>query len=626
MKKSAFLFLLVTLFYSCSSSDENEQESQQKEYSPYVGDYTPQPLPKGLEQPFFGDSHLHTSWSVDAGMLGTTLGPEEAYRAARGEEVTTATGQKFRLIRPLDWVVIADHAENLGLYDFIERSDPELLKTEKGKRWHDMVKNGQTYEAYFEWASSINTDQINNTDMVRSAWGQVADNADKYNDPGKFTAFAGYEYSTAPEDNNLHRVVIFKDGADKTKQVIPFSAFDSANPEDLWKYMANYEKNTGGRVLGIPHNGNLSNGLMFDTETFDGSPITKEWAEERMRFEPLYEVVQIKGDGEAHPLLSPDDEFADYETLDKGNILASKGKTPDMLPKEYARAAYKEGIKQAARIGANPYKFGMIGSSDAHGSVPTTREENFFHKGVFLEPNIQRHELEMVTGSDPDLTLMARDMAAAGLAAIWAPENTREALFDAMIRKEVYATTGTRIVVRVFGGYGFSENDLGENFALKGYEKGVPMGGDIVSDNGRQPGFIIKAHKDPDGANLDRIQMVKGWLDEDGETHEKVFDLAVSDNRVINSEGICTTPVGSTVDVGNASYTNDIGAVELNTFWKDPDFDASQNAFYYVRVIEIPTPRWPAYDAKFFNIKMGDEVQMTTQDRAYTSPIWYLPD
>ena len=463
--------------------------------------------------------------------------------------------------------------------------------------------------------------------MMQSAWARVVENADKYYQPGTFTTFHGLEWTSHPNGNNMHRVVIFRDGKERTSQVMPYSQYDSQDAEDLWKYMNNYENKTGGQVLAIAHNGNLSNGWMFDTKTYTGKELTRSYAETRMRFEPIYEVTQQKGDGEAHPLLSPDDEFADFETIDAGNISGKVAKTPDMLPKEYARPALKRGLRLENELGVNPFKFGMVGSSDNHTALPTTREENNFSKASFVEPAADRAQHPLVKGQTPELSIMEADVGASGLAAVWARENTRESIWDAMSRKETYATSGTRIRVRVFAGWDFKADEVVRpDFAREGYKRGVPMGGDLSNaPGGKSPTFMIRALSDPDGANLDRVQVIKGWLNDNDETEERIYDVVVSDGRKIGPDGRCKEPVGNTVDVADASYTNDIGAPMLAAYWVDPDFDPDQKAFYYVRVLEIPTPRWTAYDAKFFNVEMPEGTRMQLQDRAYTSPIWYTP-
>jgi hypothetical protein len=428
--------------------------------------------------------------------------------------------------------------------------------------------------------------------------------------------------------SNLHRVVIFRDGADKAGQTIPFSVFDSRDPEDLWKYMQAYEESTLGDVLAIPHNGNLSNGVMFAVERLNGRPINKAYAEARAEWEPLYEVTQIKGDGEAHPFLSPNDEFADYGTWDKGDILLNIAKQNDMLATEYARSALQVGLQQEAKIGVNPFKFGMVGGTDAHTSLATTREENYFGKFPASEPSADRYSHVLLENKDLGIAYYAWEELASGLSGVWAKENTREALFDAMERKEVYATTGTRIAVRFFGGWDYAPDDAFRSNAVEiGYDKGVPMGGDLAArpDGSKAPVFMVGAMKDAWSGNLDRIQIIKGWVDERGERHERIYDVAVSDNRTIGPDGSVTEPVGNTVNVEDASFVNTIGDAELRAVWEDPDFDPNHRAVYYVRVLEIPTPTWQAHDAAKFGVNMPEEVPMVHQERAYTSPIWYTP-
>jgi hypothetical protein len=384
-------------------------------------------------------------------------------------------------------------------------------------------------------------------------------------------------------------------------------------------------------VLAIPHGGNLSQGLMFATETMSGKPLDKAYAERRMKWEPLYEATQIKGDGEAHPALSPNDEFADYYTWDKGDF-GLNPKKPEMLPHEYARSALKLGLEQEAKTGANPFKFGMVGASDSHTSLATTREENYFGKFTGAEPGTEARFDDLVSqdlrpDGDGSLNVYHWESTASGLAGVWAQENTRESLWDAMARKEVYATTGTRMLVRVFAGWDFEAEEVQRpDFATQGYARGVPMGGDLnPAEGAKAPRFMVRALRDPDGANLDRIQIVKGWLDKNGQSQEQIYDVAVSDGREIGADGRCKTPVGDTIDLDNASYTNSIGDAVLAAWWEDPDFDPAQSAFYYVRVLEIPTPSWLVYDRKIYGIEIPKEAVLKQQERAYTSPIWYTP-
>lgn len=609
-------------------------------YSPYAEKTYPTDV-------YWGDTHLHTNLSVDANQYGNKiLNPEQAYRFAKGEAVTAHNGMVARLHRPLDFIAVTDHAFNLGVLTSLESSDAALLKTPSGKRLHNEWKKIQAntdpvlrhkkmnqllYEKLFPRIGSgkdaIGQDKkaISSDEYTESVWHRVTAIADRHNDPGKFTAFIGYEWSSMTTVDNggksaastIHRNIIFKDGADKTNQIIPYSAFDSMDPEDLWRFLDKYERTTGGEVLAIPHNGNLSSGRMFPLTTDDGSPLTQSYAKMRSRWEPLYETTQMKGDSEAHPALAPTDEFADYETWN--------GYTEETLSEwkqsEYARPALKLGLEQQFKLGVNPFKFGMIGSTDAHTSLATAEEDNFWGKTTSEEPSPKRMQ--------PSATLWERPwtLAASGYAAVWAEENTRESLFAAMKRKEVYATTGPRITVRFFGGWNYDADEaLRPDIAKIGYSKGVPMGSDLThAPKGKAPSFLIRAVKDPDGANLDRVQVIKGWRETNGALREKIYNVALSDHRKEDQNGN-VKPVGNTVDVKEASYTNSIGDPELATVWRDPNFNENELAFYYLRVLEIPTPRWTAYDAKFFGVKdVPDEVPMVTQERAYTSPIWYTP-
>jgi len=637
-------------------------------YSPNVGKSYP-------DHVYFGDTHLHTSYSVDAALNDNVLGPEEALRFASGQTVASSTGVPAKLIRPLDFLVVSDHAVALGLIQAINDHpkltelleqlgcDPEAggdddATSPEVESCPDSALIASIQEKIEAFFSSDASEGINPipTKLTKKAWLDIVEAVRKYNKPGIFTAFHGYEWTSNPEFNNLHRVVIFRDGEDKVSQIVPLSYLDSKKPEKLWEFLRNYEKTTGGKVLAIPHNGNMSNGLMFSVEKSDGTPIDRAYAEERMKWEPLYEVTQTKGDSETHPVLSPEDEFADYYTWDKGNFGAAL-KTPEMLPHEYARSALKLGLEQEAELGINPFKFGLVGSTDSHTSLSTTREDNFFGKMAYNEPgkcvagpsedpanagdvvsareNCQyaRFDHNVITdnrdegNNDGALTEQHWRIAASGLAAVWARENTRGALWDSMSRKEVYATTGTRIQVRVFAGWHYTAADLHKpRFAEVGYAGGVPMGGDLTAaPRGERPKFMVVAQKDPDGANLDRIQVIKGWLDKNGATHERIFDVAVSDGRHIGPDGRCPTPVGDTVNLKDASFANTIGAPILTTYWQDPTFKPTERAFYYVRVLEIPTPSWVARDEAFFKTEAPPEAVRKQQDRAYTSPIWYTP-
>jgi hypothetical protein len=601
---------------------EDVAHISKSQFSPYAGRNYPTRV-------FFGDTHLHTAISVDAGTM-CRVGQEDAFRFARGEEISTTHGLRAKLSRPLDFLVISDHAEMYGLMPQLLSGDPEILATEIGKKWFDSLTSGDNDKVFataMEIVASLSKKDppIKSEKAVRNAWNAYTALADRYNEPGRFTAIIGFEYTTMG-GNNLHRNVLFRGNAAEANRLVPFSQFDSQNPEDLWRFLAKFQKDTGAAVLAIPHNGNLSNGRMFSVVTFDGKPLTRELAELRASLEPLVEATQIKGDSEAHPALSPNDEFADYEKWDKSNLNGTEAKKPEMLQYEYAREALKNGLVLERQLGVNPFKFGMVGSTDAHTAMAAVEEDNFFGKHSGVEPGPHRWEHVVIEAPDPKFTIKGWQQAAAGYAAVWAAENTREAIFDAMKRKETYATTGPRMVVRFFGGWDFTADDAQSRLpAGVGYAKGVPMGGDLRrSTAGKAPNFLVAAMKDAYSGNLDRIQIVKGWLDKDGKTHEKVYDVVWSGDRKRGADGK-VPPVGNTVDVKKATWKNTIGSPELSATWTDPDFDAKQPAFYYARVIEIPTPRWTAYEALRFGVTMPPEVPMTTQERAYTSPIWYAP-
>jgi Protein of unknown function (DUF3604) len=598
-------------------------------YSPYAARHFP-------ERVYWGDTHLHTSFSMDAGAFGCRLGPRDAYRFAKGQEITASSGQPARLARPLDFLVVADHSDGFGFFPLLFSGDPKITSDPQGRRWYEMLQNGQGAAVAADIITSFGKGAISKailpvpgTVAYQGAWEEVIKAADEANDPGRFTAFIGYEWTSNTGGNNLHRNIIFRDDGSRARLIEPYTTqkpLGSDNPRDLWKWMSGYEEKTGGHVLAIAHNGNLSNGRMFPIiESFTGKPIDREYAETRALRERIYEVTQIKGDGETHPFISPNDEFANYERWDKGNLDLTVKKKPEMPEFEYARAALRNGLKLEQELGINPYKFGMIGSTDAHTGLAAIDEDNYWGKFTISEPSPQRALHPLIKTENG--VIMGWQETASGYAGVWATDNTREALFDAMQRKEVYATTGPRMIVRFFGGWDFENRDANtRNPAVVGYSKGVPMGGDLLNaPTGKSPTFLVAALKDPIGANLDRIQVIKGWLDSKGETHEKIYDVVWGGDRKPDPKTGKLPPVGDTVDVPNATYTNAIGASELIKVWKDPEFDPAQRAFYYVRVLEIPTPRWTAYDAKYFGITMPPEVPMKGQERAYTSPIWYTP-
>jgi hypothetical protein len=636
-------FLLVAaLMVSVVHAQDIGKPDQAIISSLYAGEtYSPYAKRNFASNVYWGDTHLHTGLSLDAGLFGCILDHEDAYRFARGDEVTSSTGLKAKLGRPLDWIVVTDHSDLMGLATGVQTGTPNILENEKGRYWHEGFKKGgqEAGVAAFDLIQSFSQGTIP-TDILEDyspgsavyddVWKYITETADQFNEPGKFTAFIGYEWTSVPKGFNLHRNVVFRDGKARAQQVVPMVTqppVGSTDPLDLYEWLEEYERKTGGKVLALAHNGNLSNGWMFPIDkTYSGGTVDENYVQLRARWEPMYEVTQIKGDGETHPYLSPTDEFADYETWDVGNLDISELKTDDMLAGEYAREALKRGLSLEAKLGTNPYKFGMVGATDSHTALSTAEEENFFGKSVSVEPSKHRIEhpfIENEMGKIPGELLVA-----SGYQGVWATENTREAIFDAMMRKETYATTGPRIMVRFFGGWEYTDNDLRSRApAFAGYEKGVPMGGDLRKNPGSgAPVFMVYALRDPIGANLDRIQIVKGWLDAQGELHERVFDVAVSDGRKIGKDGRCNKPVGNTVDLEAGTWYNTIGASELMTVWTDPDFSPDQKAFYYARIMEIPTPRWVVYDKVRFGAEIPEGTELIGQERAYTSPIWYTPE
>ena len=602
-----------------------------KGYSPYANRDFPTSV-------YWGETHLHTGLSLDAGLFGNILGHADAYKLARGGQITSSSGVDVKLSRPLDWLVVADHSDMMGIAADIQSGAPNILADPKGKEWHEGFKKGgqAAGEAAFDLISNFSqmtvpkqlvADYSPGAKVYDELWYDITRTADKFNEPGRFTALIGYEWTSVPKGFNLHRNVILRDGGERARQVIPLTTqppIGTQDPLELYKWLENYEKKTGGQAFAISHNGNLSNGWMFPMEdTYAGGKVDKNYVEQRAKWEPLYEVTQIKGDGEAHPFLSPDDEFADYGTWSVGNLDMSELKTDDMLEREYAREALKNGFKLEKKLGTNPYKFGMVGATDSHTSLSTAEEENFFGKSTSVEPSKTRVSHPFVTSEKG--TYPGDSLLASGYQGVWATENTREAIFDAMERKETYATTGPRMSVRFFGGWDYTNDDLRSRIpAFRGYEKGVPMGGDlkVASEGKKAPTFMVYALRDPIGANLDRIQIIKGWMDTKGETHEKVYDVVWSGDRKKDAKGKVPS-VGNTVDLEAANWLNTIGASELATVWEDPDFDAKQNAFYYARVIEIPTPRWIVYDKVRLGAEIPKGAQLIHQERAYTSPIWY---
>ena len=664
----------LAVFLIAASVHAEEPKGEEKSY------LNPSEHPENV---YFGDAHIHTTLSVDAALWGTNLRPKDVYRFARGEEVTSSKGWQAKLRRPLEWTVVADHSDALGFYEFIKEGADFIVAVPRGASWYQMLKEGKNKQVADELIKTFGAGdipwEINKPEYLKVGWEETVKAAEAANDPGKFTAFIAYEWTANPKGDNNHRVVIYRDDAEKTLQVLPLPTMlvgeEGPDPETLWASLQAYEDKTGGQVMAIPHNGNWSSGQMFQETKFQSDePFDLSYIQNRARWEPLYEATQIKGDGEAHPFLSPDDEFADYETWDVGNLSFNRRVTTNMLKNEYARSALKLGLSFQEKFGANPFQFGLIGAGDSHTGLPGQEEDNFMGKSASSEPSPERWKepfRQVEFGTQPGWS-----EAASGLTGVWASENTREALWDAMKRKEVYATTGTRMKVRVFGGWDFKPGDeQRSDYVALGYDKGVPMGGElhgdpqaaavrkafeegktaktenlsflgfgtnapedpdnpeqaytgIAAEIARQqkgPTFLVAALMDPMGGTLDRLQMVKGWRDREGELHEKVHDIAWSGKRTPHPVTGKLPPVGNTVNIAEATWSNSIGDTQLSTVWEDPDFDNAEQAFYYVRVLEIPTPRWTCYDAKRFGVEMAPEVPMTTQERVYTSPIWYIP-
>jgi hypothetical protein len=604
-------------------------------YSPYANRTFPTEV-------LFGDTHVHTGVSGDAGGAGTTLGPREAYQFARGDEVISSSGQPVRISKPYDFFMVTDHSDGMGVITDILSGAPNIVADPLGREFHEAFAAGgdEAYRASQKltaiFAQGNLPEALNyqpGNPAYRRVWEENIAAAEEFNVPGQFTTFIAFEWTSLVNGNNLHRNVIFRDGPEKAGQIEPYTTtppVGSTNPRDLWAWMQNYEDKTGGRVLAIPHNGNLSSGMMFamQDDFAEGAPLDRAYAEARAKWERLYEATQVKGDGETHPGLSPDDEFAGYEKWDWGNLDMSVKNTPEMLPGEYLRSGLQRGLMLEKSLGVNPYKFGLAAGTDTHNGLSTVDDNNFFGKFVAYEPSPHRATHLSKRNEDLGIEYYGWQYSSAGTTAVWATENTREAIFDAMQRRETYATTGPRIRVRFFGGWGFDAADAQRrDLAAIGYSKGVPMGSDLMTapEGAVAPAFLVFALRDPMGANLDRVQIVKGWIDAAGAPQEKVYDVAWSDDRQPDANGKLP-PVGDTVDLSIPAWTNTIGAPELGTVWTDPDFDPALAAFYYARVIEIPTPRWTAYDAVKFNVTMPPDVVLKTQERAYTSPIWYKAD
>lgn len=625
---SAFLATAVCLSASAATGQDDDSA-----YSPYADRDYPTEL-------LFGETHVHSALSADAGGGGTRLMPRDVYRFASGEQLQSNTGKPVKLARPLDFFALTEHTDGMGVITDIMQGAPNILADEQGRQFHEEFSAGgdRAKAASIKLIALFSQGKLSpalnyqpGNPGYDNTWKDLVAAAEEFNRPGIFTTLIAYEWTSLVDGNNLHRNVIFRDGPKRTLQVVPYTMTPpqgSPNPEDLWQWLQDYEDKTGGKVLAIPHNPNLSNGIMFalQNDFENGAAYTPEYLATRARWERLVEIGQTKGDSETHPELSPDDEFADYERWDWANLDVSAKKTSEMLKTEYVRSTLKNGVAFEAEQGINPFKLGFVGGSDIHTGLVTNYDDNFFGAFTWMEPSAERATKVAKGNMALGISYKGWQYASPGPTAVWAEENSRAAIWDAMARRETYATTGPRIRVRFFGGYEYSEEDINtRNPARIGYAKGVPMGGDLASNaDGRAPRFMVWAQRDPDGANLDRVQIVKGWVDRKGVTQEKVHDVVWSGERKKDRNGKLP-PVGDTVDLNVPTWTNSIGAPELAAVWKDSDFDAGQHAFYYARVIEIPTPRWTAYDRVRLGAPVDGGVKLKTQERAYTSPIWYSP-
>jgi hypothetical protein len=570
---------------------------------------------------YFGDVHVHTGWSFDAFTNGSQTTPMDAYGWAQGKVITGSGGPDMQIKTPLDFYMVADHAEYMGVFNQMANPDSPLSKTELAKAVTSPDTNVrmQAFAGVLRDMSAGKSDpQLSDPALARTVWAEIIKAADANYLPGKFTTFAGFEWTSNPQKRNLHRVVVFRD----TKKLpdLVLSALESEDPEVLWKWMED-QRAKGSTLFAIPHNGNASDGRMFEMVKFDGKPIDAAYNKTRAANEPLYEITQIKGTSETHPDLSPNDEFAGFEQWDY--TLSADYERPKHRRGSFARQALLDGMSQAAAGAGNPFKYGIIGDTDTHNAAASHEENNYTGKFGFENNPMER--LSGIPGAPAGQIQQIQEFSSAGLAGVWAPENTREAIFDAMQRKETFGTSGPMIKVRFFGSFDYAADDVNKSdFVKAAYAKGVPMGGDLKAGTGKAPTFLLMAIKDPKSGNLDRMQIVKGWLDATGKQHEKIFDVAWSGDRKIGADGNLP-PVGNTVDVKTATYTNSIGAAQLSASWTDPEFKPGEQAFYYARVLEIPTPRWNTYDAVRTGLPPLTTVPATLQERAWSSPIWYKP-
>lgn len=579
------------------------------------------PPPNADNNVYFGDVHVHTGWSFDAFTNGSKTTPADAYAWAQGKPITGSGGPDMQIRTPLDFYMVADHAEYMGVFNQMANPDSPLSKTElaKGVTSPDANVRLQTFAGILRDMSAGKRDpQLSNPALAGSVWAEIVKAADANYTPGKFTTFAGFEWTSNPQRRNLHRVVVFRD----TKHLpdLVLSALDSDDPEVLWKWM-DEQRARGSMLFAIPHNGNASDGRMFELTRFDGKPIDAAYNKTRAANEPLYEITQIKGTSETWPGLSPTDEFAGFEQWNY--TLSADYERPTQHRGSFVRQALLDGMSQAAGGAGNPFKYGFIGDTDTHNAAGSNEEYNF--TGKFAFENNARERLTGVPGAPAGQVQQVQEFSSGGLAGVWAPENTREAIWDAMQRRETFATSGPMIKVRFFGSFDYATDDVQKpDFVQLAYARGVPMGGDLKPGTGRAPTFLVMAQKDAKSGNLDRVQIIKGWLDASGKQHERIYDVVWSGERKIGADGKLPA-VGNSVDLKTATYTDDIGAAQLATGWTDPDFKPEERAFYYARVLEIPTPRWNTYDAVRQQMAPLTNVPATLQERAWSSPIWYVP-
>ena len=626
--RSTFFVLFVFLMVSCKQEGKTSEMPAEATEDASAANIPVNPL----KEAYFGDTHVHTGWSFDAGLDGAILTPDDAYRFALGEEITSNTGTKTRLKKPYDWFLISDHSDGMGVINEVIDGNPEMMESEILAGWNKAFASGE--EARMAAAKSEVVvlqstgklpEQAMDPKWMASAWNKTIDAAEKFNQPGTFTTFTAYEWTVnAGGGDNLHRNIIYKEGGDQARDILPLTTFETQEPKKLWAWMANYEAKTGDKLLAIPHNGNMSNGRMYEEQQFDGTPMTKQWAEMRAKYERLMELFQYKGQSEAHPYLSPTDEFANYELWDRGNLVLKPKTSKEMLRYEYYREGLKSGMRIGQELGANPFMYGANSGTDTHTGISSLDESEFYGKFKTVEPNnTERWDFPLLEGNND--IYKGWEMAASGVMGVWAESNTREAIWEAMYNRETFSTTGSRLKMRFFGGFGLAENDMADGMAQAGYDKGVPMGSVLAgSADTTAPGFLIHVVKDPDGANLDRVQVIKGWVDANGETQEMIYEVAWAGDRAVDAKGKLPA-IGNTVNMETAAYTNDIGETELSTYWSDPDFDPALPSFYYVRVLEIPTPRWTLFDKIRHNLDLPDNVPLVHQERGVTSPIWYTP-